>query len=145
MIEKIQVGLSSKFLESTNSQTDCLPNAYRALGIELLTTPALTTLLGPNELLNVQDLGPIIDTELLSIALLPALISEPTAIPESTDRLWLLAHFLALRRFQRPEPMNGNEGKSETLQLHNPNHIRLLSVLLSSLSDELYQRIDAQG
>lgn len=98
---------------------------YCSLGIELLTTPHLLELLGPNEMARR------IDTKMLSVALLPELTSTTTAIPESDNRLWLAAQFIALCRLQ-----SDRSQESE--------HLRLLSVLFSSLGDELFQRFDTQ-
>lgn len=104
---------------------DSVLESYRAFGLELLTTPNLL------ELLDGRELARITDTKMLSVALLPALLSKPALVPEPDRRLWLVAHLIAVTRLQ--ESRLGLE------------HYRIITLLLCSLPDELLARVDVDS
>jgi ubiquitin-protein ligase E3 C len=117
-------------LQPLNNQT---PNAYRDFAMEYLTTPRILESLG-----NVEDLAAGLNYKLLFKSIVPLLRDIPSLnIPSLVDgerRLWLLASLIYFHRRAH--------GTYDTKYFSEPDFIEVVSILLSTVAEEVAQRID---
>lgn len=90
-----------------------------------MTTPDLVALLG-----SLDELADVVSVDLLSTVLVREFLSGAASEIQSTNRLWLLAHFIAIHRIQ-------NRSSQE------PEFLRALSLQLSGSAGEIVGRIDS--
>jgi ubiquitin-protein ligase E3 C len=93
--------------------------------LHFLTTPDLVALLG-----SLDELADVVSVDLLSTVLVREFLSGAASEIQSTNRLWLLAHFIAIHRIQ-------NRSSQE------PEFLRALSLQLSGSAGEIVGRIDS--
>jgi ubiquitin-protein ligase E3 C len=107
--------------------------AYEGFSLEFLTKP---TLQAHSAIL--EELADVLNHKLLAHALLTALSASTTsanASMNSESRLWLLAYFIYFdHRAHGVLGLNANTPE--------PNVVRVVSILLSSVADELSSRIE---
>ena len=103
---------------------DIAVSAYSAFALQFLSIPDLGSLLG-----RLDELAGIVNVGLLSTALVREFSSDSANRIQPTSKLWILAHFIALRRLQERDNQE-------------PEFLRALSLQLSSSSSEIMGRID---
>ena len=102
-------------------------DAYSAFALYFLSTPSFEMLLGL-----LDELASVVNVDLLSTALVRDFSSGLANEVPSNNKLWLLAHFIAIRRLQQ-------------CSSQEPEFLRALSLQLSSSSGEIVGRIDLSG
>lgn len=97
---------------------------YVAFATFLLTVPNLC-----ERIQGMEDLLSGLDIEILSQAILLLATSSSVSALRSESRLWLLAHFITVHRFQKQN-------------VREVSYLRALTVLLSACAAEMVGRID---
>ncbi|KAI9811235.1 MAG: hypothetical protein M1827_005567 [Pycnora praestabilis] len=118
-------------LRALNSET---LKAYEGFASEYLTVPHL------ERYISLEDLVPRLNYKLLARSLASLLkaprLAESKALADSDSRIWLLAYFVSFHELVY--------GRKQAQSSPEPDYVAVVSILLSSLADEIGSRIDIE-
>jgi ubiquitin-protein ligase E3 C len=112
-----------------NSHVD---TAYKAFSSRYLVTPNLISLLGER---SAKELVAAVDVQKVAMSF--------NVEMDTDSMLWLLAHVIYLSRHGK-EAVDTTDENSPKLSAQNEQYINFLSMLLSSVANEVSQRIDIE-